>query len=41
MNLLFVSLADPGYVMSETEYDCEQPITCSSDSLSLFHRSGV
>lgn len=41
MNLLLVSLADPGYVMSETEYDCEQPITCSSDLLIVFHHSGV
>lgn len=29
MNLLMVSLADPGYILGEEEYDCEQPITCS------------
>lgn len=29
MNLLLVSLADPGYILGEEEYDCEQPITCS------------
>ncbi|KAM7456176.1 hypothetical protein BLSTO_03067 [Blastocystis sp. subtype 1] len=29
MNLLMVSLADPGYILGEEEYDCEQPITCT------------